>query len=129
MTEANYQAARSGAAITAKAMKNKIQPSERQLWALFGIPCTLAWSNGTTSTVPLTSVFQTEEDYKRYRKYKSSGAPYPVRVAAIRPTTEEWDEQSNIFPESTRGEDFALLERICQGFTEALQEYLEETTP
>lgn len=118
------KAARAGAAAQHRQEQLKPAPREKQIAQLFNISCSLIWSDGQTTESPLANIFGSEEDYKRYKRYKDTGKAYPIRVEAIAPAEADKDKQSPIFPEGTISGDYAFIKKMCEDFTKALQQYL-----
>lgn len=97
-------------------------PAEQQFTALAEYPCILIWSNGERSKTTLSKAFCNEDSYKRYAEYQQSGKPYPVKIEAEAPADPE--RASSIFRGDTASTDYALLDKMCKDFTNALQQYL-----
>lgn len=97
-------------------------PAEQQLTALAEYPCILTWSNGERSKTTLSKAFCNEDSYKRYAEYQRSGKPYPVKIEAEAPADPEG--ASSLFRGDTASTDYALLEKMCKDFTNALRQYL-----
>ena len=114
----------SGAAAKHNQLKSMPSPRESQLEKVFNYPTTLIWSDKTQTTTTLRNAFATEADYQRYKEYKNSGKPYPVKVEAIPPADNERDDQSPIFPEGTKSGDYNIVSKMCEDFSDALQQYL-----
>ena len=97
-------------------------PAEQQLTALAEYPCILTWSNGERSKTTLSKAFCNEDSYKRYAEYQQSGKPYPVKIEAEAPADPEG--ASTLFRGDTASTDYALIDNMCNDFTNALRQYL-----
>lgn len=127
MNEQRKKAAKAGQ--RQKKQRAENSPADEQIKLVFSLPCLIRWSDGSTSQSPIGQVFYTEEAYTRYKKYKQSGKPYPVRVEAIEPAEADKDKASSIFPEDTIAGEWELMKTICKGFTDALEQYVAEKDP
>lgn len=101
-------------------------PRAEQIVAISSLPCIMLWSDGSKTETTLAQAFTTEEDYSRYKKYKRSGKAYPVRIEAPELTEAELKEPSTIFPPpETRSGEYEVLKTMCEGFTRALEQFVE----
>lgn len=123
MSEQRRKAAKAGQ--RQKKQRAENSPADEQIKLVFSLPCLIRWSDGSTSQSPIGQVFYTEEAYTRYKKYKQSGKPYPVRVEAIEPAEADKDKASSIFPDGTAEDEYKLLQKMSEDFTKALQQHLE----
>ena len=120
------------AAVAGKRQKQKRtdnSPANEQIKLIFSLPCLIRWSDGSVSKSPIGQVFYTEEAYTRYKEYKRSGKPYPVRVEAIEPAEADKEKASSIFSEGTIADEWELMKTMCKNFSRALEQYVEEKDP
>lgn len=98
----------------------------KQIEQICSQPCYMTWSDGNQTETSLLQAFTTEEDYDRYKEYKRSGKPYPVKVEAKEMTEEELKSPSGVFIGETREAEYRIYKFMCDKFTSALNYFVEK---
>lgn len=125
MSGEHNRAARAGQA--QRKRRAESPPRDEQIKQVFNLPCRICWSDGSTSESPIGQVFYDDTAYDRYKGYRQSGKPYPVRLEAIEP--EDKTKPSTIFPTGTVAGEWEIAQTLCKGFTRAIKLFVEEVDP